>query len=240
MKTRYIAAVAMFALIGFVEPSGAWFGPLWHPDHPRDGAIGPGEMQFHGGLGTGFSEYQFSVTEEIFVIYDFTFRLAEDSDGIYPAAEVVEVEVPGELNPDGTESSSFVISIPIGAFREGPSGFFYTWNPPGLKVSQHYDSYAWDFVGSDGVQKYSGGVRTVGGVTSFWGVIHQRDPGEVLNMSIRMRIIDDRDDNGTSEPAPKFLELLFGSPNLNIGNDGWETRLYNARNFWAGPYSPPD
>ena len=234
MKTKYIGAVAMLALFGVVGSSSAHFGPLEHPDHPRDGAIRSGEMRVHGGLGTGFRQFEFSTTEEVFIRYDFAFRLAEGSDGIYPAAEVVEIEMPGELNPDSSESSAFVISIPIGSFQEGPSGFFYTWNPPGLKVSQHYESYVWDFVDSDGVR------RDWSGVTSFWGFIRQRDAGEVVSMSIRMRIVDNRDDNGTAEPAPKFLELLFGSPTLNIGNDGWETRLYNARNFWAGPYSPPD
>lgn len=234
MKTKYTVVVAMLALFGLVEPSSAWFGPVEEPQHPRNGAIGPGEMRVHGGLGTGFREFEFSTTEEVFIRYDFTFKLAEDSDGIYPAAEVVEIEIPGELNPDGSESSSFVISIPMGAFREGPSGFFYTLNPSGLTVSQHHESNVWDFVGQHGIEWYTPGV------TSFWAFIRQRDADEVANLSIRMRIIDNRYDDGTGEPTPNIVELLFGSPTLNIGNDGWETRLYNARDFWAGPYSPPD
>lgn len=241
MKTKYIGAVAILALFGFVEPSSAWFGPLEHPDHPRDGAIVSGEMKFHGGVGTAFSR-----PEELFIRYDFTFKLAEGSDGIYPAAEVVEIEMPGELNPDGSESSSFIISIPAGSFREGPNGFFYTWNPRGLMVTQNYGSYIWNFVGPDGVKKYwwdfvgpDGMPKYKPGVTNFWVVIHQRDAGEVVNLSIRMRIIDNRYDNGPVEPAPNFVELLFGGPTLNIGNDGWETQLYNARNFWAGPKPPP-
>ena len=119
MKTKFIGAVAMLALFGLVEPSSAHYGAIENPEHPRDGRIRPGEMKFHGGLGTNFQEVKFSVTEEVFIRYDFTFILAEGSDGIYPAAEVVEIEMPGELNPDGSESSSFVISIPIGSFREG-------------------------------------------------------------------------------------------------------------------------
>ena len=238
MKTKYIWAVVILALFGLAAPSNAWFGSVEYPEHPRDGAIGPGEMRFHGGLGTGFSEFQFSTTEEVSIRYDFTFRLADDSDGIYPAAEVVEVEIPGELNVDGSESSSFVISIPIGSFREAANGFFYTFNPPGLEISQHYESYDWDFIGADGVQRYVVNEGAAGGVTLFWAFVRKRDADEVVNMSIRMRIIDDRYDSSTTEPAPKFLELLFGSPNLSIGNDGWETRLYAARDFWAGPYSP--
>ena len=224
MKTKYVVAVVTLALFGLVQPSSAWFGPLEHPDHPRDGAIVSGEMKFHGGVGTAFSR-----PEELFIRYDFTFKLAEGSDGIYPAAEVVEIEMPGELNPDGSESSSFIVSIPVGSFREGPNGFFYTWNPPGLMVTQNYDSYIWDFVGPDGVKKYTPGV------TAFWAFIRQRDADEVANLSIKMRIIDNRYDDGTGEPTPNIVELLFGSPTLNIGNDGWKTRLYNARDFWAGP-----
>ncbi len=41
MKTKYIGAVAMLALFGLVEPSIAHYGPLEHPDHPRDGLAGP-------------------------------------------------------------------------------------------------------------------------------------------------------------------------------------------------------
>ena len=229
MKTKYFAAVAALALFGLVGPASAWFGPLEHPDHPDDGAINAGEMGFHGGVGTAFSR-----PEELFVRYDFTFKLAEDSDGIYPAAEVVEIEMPGALNLDGSESSSFVISIPMGAFREGPTGFFFSWNPPGLKVSQHDESDVWDFVGPHGIKWYTPGV------TSFWAFIRQRDADQVANMSIRMRIIDNRYEDGARETATNIVELFFGSPVLNIGNDRWETRLYNARDFWAGPYSPDD
>jgi hypothetical protein len=226
MKTKYFGAVAMLVLFGLVEPSSAQFSSGWSAQHKNPYFLAPGEMRVEGGLA-------FSTTGELIILYDFTFKLAEGSEGIYPAAEVVEIEVPGELNPDGSESSAFVISIPIGSFHEGRTGFFYTWNPPGLKVSQHYESYVWDFVDSDGVRRDSGGVR------SFWGYIHPRDVGEVVSMRIVMIITDNRYDNGAAEPAPKFLELLFGGPTLNIGNDGWETRPYWTHDFLAGPYSPP-
>jgi len=239
MKTKYVVAVAAVALFALVQPSNAWFGAVEHPEHPRDGAIGPGEMKFHGGVGTNYPHYQHSVIEEVFIRYDFVFRLADGSDGIYPAGEVVEVEIPGNLNPDGSESSSFVISIPIGSFRDASNGFFYTFNPAGLKISQRHESYEWDFVGEDGVHQFWGDPNP-GGVTLFWAYIRQRDEGEMVNLGIRMRVIDDRPDDGTAEPSPNFLDLLVGGPSLTIGNDGWETQMYNARNFWAGPYSPPD
>ena len=232
MKTKFVGAVAMLALFGLVEPSSAQFSSGWSAQHKSPYYLGPGDMRV-GGSFTTFT------TGEIHIAYDFTFKLAEDSDGIYPAAEVVEIEVPGELNPDGSESAAFVISIPIGSFQEGPVGFFYTWNPDGLRVSQQSESYVWDFVEAEGIRRGSSGVRT------FWSVIHQRDPGEVLNMSIRMIIRDnryskDRFDIVTVEPTPKFLELLFGGPTLNIGSDGWESQPYHVNSFLAGPYSPPD
>jgi len=101
MNIKYIGAVAMLALFGFAEPSSADGG---------DWGVPAGDtMRATVGLahsGNGYS-----------ICYDFAFRLSENSDGIYPAGEVVEVEIPGNLNPDGSKSSSFVISIPIGSFR---------------------------------------------------------------------------------------------------------------------------
>jgi hypothetical protein len=117
MKTKYVAAITVLVLFGLAEPSSAGSNPWFFPEHPRNGAIGPGEMKFHGGVGTNYPHNQHSVIEEVFIRYDFVFMLADGSDGIYPAGEVVEVEIPGNLNPDGSKSSSFVISIPIGSFR---------------------------------------------------------------------------------------------------------------------------
>jgi len=200
MKTKYIAGLALVMLFGFAKPSIA---------------LGPGEMRTQDSF--GFWER----TEELVVRYNFTFRLAEGSDGIYPAAEVVEIEVPGELYPDGSQSSAFVISIPIGSFQEGPIGFFYTWNTPGLKVSQHSGSDVWDFVGSDGVLR-------------FWAFIRVRDADEVADVIIRMRMTDNRNNDGTIEPAPTIVELLFGGPTLSIGNDRWETQVRGASRISSG------
>ena len=219
MKTNYIRAIAMLALFGIIEPSSAQSGYRF--------VEGPGEMRAEGQL-------RGTLTGGVYVDYDLAFRLAEDSDGIYPGAEVVEIEIPGELNPDGSESSAFVISIPVGSFQDGPGDLLHTWNPPGLTVRQQYESYVWDFVGPDGVRRDSTGVRY------FWAFIRQRDVGEVNTLGIRMVIRDNRNDGGTAEPAPKFLELMYGGPTLKIGNDGWETQPVRfLRPFRAGPYTPP-
>ena len=219
MKTKYIGAVVMLALFGFVQPSSAE-GSSW--------GVPAGETM-RATVGLDVSGFAYSVC------YDFTFRLSEDSDGVYPAAEVVEIEVPGELNPDGSESSAFVISIPIGSFQEGPSGFFYTWNPPGLKVSQHYKSHVWDFVRLDDPYSYPG--RDAFGVKSLWGFIHQRDVGEGVSMRIRMQMGDTRLREERLEPS--FFELLYGAPTLKIGNDGWKSYLilYRPHRFVEGPCS---
>lgn len=225
MKTKYIGAVAALALFGLAEQSSAQFSSGWSPQHKNPDVIVPGEMKVQGGFG-------FSTTGELILRYNFAFLLAVDSDGIYPAAEMVEIEVPGELSPDGHESAAFVISIPIGSFQEAPTGFFLTWNPPGLTVSQHYESNVWEFVDSGGVRRDANGVR------AFWAFIRQREAGEVVNLDIKLIITDTRSDGGTTETAPRFLELVFGGPTLNIGNDKWETRPYTLGNFVAGPLPP--
>jgi len=205
MKTKYIAAVAMLALFGLMEPSSAEEG--------RWGVPAGETMRATIGLSIDRTGYK--------ICYNFTFRLGEDSDGIYPAAEVVEIEVPGELNPDGSKSSAFVISIPSGSFHGGPSGFFLSWNPPGLKVSQqHNGSSVLDFVKSDGPYTYPG--YSAIGVKSLWGWIHQRDVGEGISMSIKMY-------SGYRTSEPDFLELLYGAPILRIGNDEWKSYLNGWR-----------
>ena len=214
MKTRYITAIAMLALIGFAQPSTARFEPVYEL-----GPVEPGEMRVQQSVGIANADLS------VRVAYDFVFKLAEGSDGIYPAAEVVEIEVPGELSPDGSQSPAFVISIPVGSFHEGPAGFFYAWNPPGLKVSQHNKSDVWDFVGSDGVRKDSEGVWM------FLAFIRVRDADQQVNVVIRMRMTDNRIHDGTIGPAPKIFELLTGSPTLSIGNDEWKTQLRGGRLF---------
>ena len=219
MKIRFYAVVVAMLLAGFMHSSNAQ---------------GPGEMRAEGylpGAGHGFG------SGHVQIIYYLTFKLANDSDGVYPAAERVEIEFPGELNPDGSESSSFVISIPAGAFQEGPTGIYWTWNPSGLTVCQRYESYVWDFVGPAGVQRdASSGVR------GFWASIRLRDFDEVASAKIWMMIKDNRYESAPAEPAPKFFDLLIGGPTLRIGNDGWETEIYSVwpASLKSKPYSPQD
>lgn len=182
-------------------------------------------MKAQAGLGSSY--------RGMHVCFEFTFRLREDSDGIYPEAEVVEIEVPGELSADGSEGAAFVISAPIGSFRRGAShwnkegSFFRSFNPPGLKVSQYYKSDVFDFVMTDGPYVYP--HPSAPGVTHFWGLIIQRDEGEGITMRIRTILTDSRPQE--LRQAPSLIELLFGNPILRIGNDEWKSYLYT-------PYGP--
>ena len=101
MNVFYIAAVAMIASFGLVESSNAQGGG-W-------GVPAGDTMKASAGLMFTAGSYK--------VCYRFTFRLREDSDGIYPGTETVEIEIPGQVNPDGTKGSSFVISVPAGGFN---------------------------------------------------------------------------------------------------------------------------
>ncbi len=140
---------------------------------------------------------------------------------------MVEIEIPGELNPDGSRGSAFVISVPIGSFSLGglwnkKHPFFHLYNPPGLKVSQYYKSNIFDFVETDGPYTYPGAGAL--GVQSFWGLIIQRGEGKGITMRIRINMTDSRPNE--LQQAPNFVELVHGSPTLRIGNDEWKSYLY--------------
>ena len=216
---KRLLIVVGLATLGLAQSSGAQDG-TW-------GLPAGDTMKAQAGVGSSY--------RGMHLCLDFNFRLRHDSDGIYPDAEVVEIEVPGELNPDGSEGSAFVISAPVGSFIRPDQALFINkedtlfvaFNPPGLKVSQHYKSDVFDFVTTDGpyVYPHSGAP----GVTHFWGLVVQRDDSDGITMRIRIILTDSRPQS--LQQAPSLLELLYGSPILRIGDDEWKSYLYT-------PYHP--
>ena len=227
MKTKYIAVVAMLACLSLAQSSSAADGAWGVPTGDT--------MKAQAGVGTTY--------QGVHVCFEFTFRLREDSDGIYPEAEVVEIEVPGELNADGSEGSAFMISAPFGSFSKAVPGLHpnnedslgVAFNPRGLGVCQHFMCDVFDFVTTDGPYVYP--HPSAPGVTHFCGLIIQRDEGEGITMSIRTILTHSRPQS--LRHAPSLLELLHGSPILRIGNDEWRSYLYTPYSpFW--PYLPID
>jgi len=151
--------------------------------------------------------------------YDFEFALPEGSDGIFPATEIVEIRVAGELIPNGVKGSEFVISIPAGSFKQAQSGFFYTWNPLGLRVSVYDGSFVWDYLPSDTWIGRSDSVQ------SLWAFIHPPVGDKFGYMRIWLPIRDNSYLGEQAFPATNFFDLLFGDTTLKIGEDEWESRV---------------
>lgn len=151
--------------------------------------------------------------------YDFEFALPEGSDGIFPATEIVEIRVAGELIPNGVKGSEFVISIPAGSFKQAQSGFFYTWNPLGLRISVYDGSFVWDYLPSDTWIGRSDSVR------SLWAFIHPPVGDKFGSMRIWLPIRDNSYLGEQVFPTTNFFDLLFGDTTLKIGEDEWESRV---------------
>lgn len=228
MNSYCIAAVAVFSSLCILESSSA-------QERERGWDVPAGDTM-NARAGLAFSDATYTAC------YRFTFKLREDSDGIYPGTETVEIEIPGEANPDGTEGSAFVISVPIGGFDRlwtfpDMSQHSFSFNPPGLKVSQYHESsIIFDFVDTDGPLSYPDPGAF--GVNLFWGHIAQHANSDGIYMQVRLQFSDNRP--GDLQQTPNLVELLTGSPRLRIGDDEWKSYLYVPYSSVDEPPMTPD
>ena len=168
--------------------------------------------------------------------YELDFRLPESSGGVLPTAEVMEIEFQGNLNPDGSAGSAFIIAIPMEAFVTPLQRYtiidgVVRWltrdedlvatNPAGLRVSQFHDSFVWDFLAADATPDEELGVERVS--------VYFRPPEgqKVGQISVRLRIRDNRPES--VEPKPVLTSLLAGTPTLRLGQYEWKSQVQTVR-----------
>ena len=211
MKIRRNRSLAILLLLG-----------LWIPSNATE----PGYLHADGRI-------TLEPSGLVRAFYELDFRLPESSGGVLPTAEVMEIEFQGNLNPDGSVGSAFIIAIPMEAFvkpwRWYTIGDLVATNPAGLRVSQFHDSVVWDFLAADATPDEELGVERVS--------VYFRPPeGEkVGQISVRLRIRDNRPES--VEPKPTLTSLLAGTPALRLGQYEWRSEVkivtFSSKRQWC-------
>jgi len=198
---------------------------LWIPSNATE----PGYLHAEGRIYMGLNG-------AIKAFYELDFRLPESSGGVLPTAEVMEIEFQGNLNPDGSVGSAFIIAIPMEGFTKAPYRWTYrdgvvvpltrdedllAFNPAGLRVSQFHDSFVWDFLAADATPDEELGVKQV--------FVYFRPPEgqKVGQISVRLIMRDNRPES--VEPKPILTSLLAGTPALRMGQYEWKSQIQMVR-----------
>ncbi len=214
MKIRCNRSLAVLVLLG-----------IWISSNATE----PGYLHAEGRIFVGLNGV-------VKALYELDFRLPESSGGVLPTAEVMEIEFQGNLNPDGSVGSAFIIAIPMEAFTKVPyrwtyrdgvvvpltrDGDLHAFNPAGLRVSQFHDSFVWDFLAADATPDEELGVERV------WVFFRPPEGQKVGQISVRLRIRDNRPES--VEPTPILPSLLAGNPALRIGQYEWKSQIQTVR-----------
>ena len=206
MKIRCKRSLAILVLLG-----------LWIPSNATE----PGYLHAEGRI--------WYESGKFVAVYDLDFRLPESSGGVLPTAEAIEIELQGDLNPDGSEGSAFVISIPMTSLIAGllGEGWHLAYNPPGLRISQVHHSFVWDFP----VGAMQNEVR---GENNLFVLFRPPEAHKVGQIYVRLAIYDDRVE--LDESTPMLPNLLAGNPILRIGQYEWKSQIQAVR-FSSGRHS---
>jgi hypothetical protein len=179
----------------------------------------PGYLHAEGKIVNDYNKYV--------AFYDLDFRFPGASGGVLPTSATLELELEGDLNPDGSEGSALVVSFPMaslineqpvyGGLRQGASWAF---NPAGLRIRQVHQSSIWDFPVGMTQEKFSN-------EGNLFVMLQPPEGRKVGQIYMRLVVVDNRE--GSAESTPALPNLLAGNPTLRIGRYEWTSQIQAVR-----------